>query len=119
MIFKQKQNTASKLATIKPTLSASDAVALIVGLVINAGIFETPSLVAANAENATMAVVFWVLGGRNIINWRFVLRRTNYNLSPFWRKLLLLPASFWRECCLFVCLGADDGNSNWINCTLS
>jgi basic amino acid/polyamine antiporter, APA family len=63
MIFKQKQNTASKLATTKPTLSVSDAVALIVGLVIGAGIFETPSLVAANAENATMAVVFWVLGG--------------------------------------------------------
>lgn len=52
MVFEQKQDTVSKLAATKPTLSVLDTIALIVGLVIGAGIFETPSLVAANAGNA-------------------------------------------------------------------
>jgi amino acid transporter len=44
-------------------LSVSDAIAIIVGIVIGAGIFRTPSLVAANTENATMFLLAWVLGG--------------------------------------------------------
>jgi basic amino acid/polyamine antiporter, APA family len=63
MVFKQKQDTVSKLAATKPTLSVLDTIALIVGLVIGAGIFETPSLVAANAGNATMVLLLCVLGG--------------------------------------------------------
>ncbi|MES1023943.1 amino acid permease [Gloeocapsa sp. BRSZ] len=49
--------------TIKPTLLVWDAVALIVGVVIGAGIFETPSLVAGNASNSTMVMLTWLLGG--------------------------------------------------------
>ncbi|MCC5668707.1 hypothetical protein LC653_33875 [Nostoc sp. CHAB 5784] len=63
MVFEQKQDTVSKLAATKPTLSVLDTIALIVELVIGAGIFETPSLVAANAGNATMVLLFCVLGG--------------------------------------------------------
>ncbi len=47
----------------KPTLAFLDAVAIIVGIVIGAGIFETPSLVAANAGSATLVMVVWFLGG--------------------------------------------------------
>jgi APA family basic amino acid/polyamine antiporter len=47
----------------KPPLSMVDGVALIVGLVIKAGIFETPSLVAANTGNATSALALWLVGG--------------------------------------------------------
>ncbi|PPS44321.1 APC family permease [Chroococcidiopsis sp. TS-821] len=49
--------------TIKPTLLVWDAVALIVGVVIGAGIFETPALVAGNATNSTMVLLTWLLGG--------------------------------------------------------
>ncbi|BAY59184.1 putative amino acid transporter (plasmid) [Leptolyngbya boryana NIES-2135] len=52
-----------QMTTLKPTLSLLDAIALIVGLVIGAGIFETPALVAANAGSATVALLTWVLGG--------------------------------------------------------
>lgn len=45
------------------TLSSVDAVAIIVGVVIGAGIFKTPSLVAASAGSAHAVVLFWLLGG--------------------------------------------------------
>lgn len=44
-------------------LSLIDAVAIIVGIVIGAGIFRTPSLVAANTSSETMFLLAWVLGG--------------------------------------------------------
>ena len=47
----------------KPQLSLSDAIAIIVGIVIGAGIFRTPSLVAANTSNDTLFLLAWVLGG--------------------------------------------------------
>ena len=47
----------------KPALSTSDAIAVIVGIVIGAGIFRTPSLVAANTDSGFMFLMTWVLGG--------------------------------------------------------
>jgi APA family basic amino acid/polyamine antiporter len=44
-------------------LSVIDAVAISVGIVIGAGIFRTPSLVAANTSSETMFLLAWVLGG--------------------------------------------------------
>ncbi|HEX6732120.1 MAG TPA: amino acid permease [Pyrinomonadaceae bacterium] len=46
-----------------PTLSVKDAVGIIVGIVVGAGIFRTPSLVAANVTNETSALLLWVAGG--------------------------------------------------------
>lgn len=46
-----------------PKLSLIDAVAIIVGLVIGAGIFRTPSLVAGNTEGDGMFLLAWVIGG--------------------------------------------------------
>jgi amino acid transporter len=46
-----------------PTLRVVDAIALIVGTVVGAGIFRTPSLVAANAGSEGMALAAWVAGG--------------------------------------------------------
>ena len=53
----------SNAASPKPTLAFVDAIALIVGIVIGAGIFETPALVAANAGSAGFALLLWLLGG--------------------------------------------------------
>jgi basic amino acid/polyamine antiporter, APA family len=52
-------------ATTSPRrlLSVTDAVALIVGGVIGAGIFKTPSLVAANAGSVGLFLFAWILGG--------------------------------------------------------
>ncbi len=47
----------------KQQLSLADAIAIIVGIVIGAGIFRTPSLVAANTSNDTMFLLAWILGG--------------------------------------------------------
>jgi len=44
-------------------LSIIDAVAIIVGIVIGAGIFRTPSLVAANTSTEAMFLFAWLLGG--------------------------------------------------------
>jgi amino acid transporter len=47
----------------KPALSLIDAIGLVVGVVIGAGIFETPALVASNLGNDFTIILFWILGG--------------------------------------------------------
>jgi APA family basic amino acid/polyamine antiporter len=44
-------------------LRTVDAVALIVGIVIGAGIFRTPSLVAGNVDSGWMMLLVWLVGG--------------------------------------------------------
>ena len=50
-------------AAPKPLLKLSDAVALIVGIVIGAGIFETPALVASQAGSDLAVMLLWLAGG--------------------------------------------------------
>ncbi len=47
----------------RPALSVTDAVAVIVGIVVGAGIFRTPSMVAANTDGGGMFLMAWGLGG--------------------------------------------------------
>ena len=46
-----------------PTLTLKDAVAITVGIVVGAGIFRTPSLVAANAGSESTVLLIWLAGG--------------------------------------------------------
>jgi basic amino acid/polyamine antiporter, APA family len=46
-------------ATLRPV----DAVALVIGTVVGAGIFRTPSVVAAHAASETLTVLAWLAGG--------------------------------------------------------
>lgn len=54
---------ATAIAAPQPVLSLFDAVALIVGIVVGAGIFRTPSLVAGNAVSNEAFLAAWALGG--------------------------------------------------------
>ncbi|MGH7277277.1 MAG: APC family permease, partial [Candidatus Rokuibacteriota bacterium] len=47
----------------RPTLHVAEAMALIVGTVVGAGIFRTPSLVAGNAASESAMLFAWVAGG--------------------------------------------------------
>jgi amino acid transporter len=47
----------------KPLLSVSDGIVLICGMVIGAGIFKAPSIVAANTSSGTEFFLAWILGG--------------------------------------------------------
>lgn len=47
----------------KPLIRIVDAVAIIVGIVVGAGIFRTPSLVAANTGSPALFLGVWLLGG--------------------------------------------------------
>ncbi|MEX2223239.1 MAG: amino acid permease [Candidatus Rokuibacteriota bacterium] len=49
--------------TVRSTLRVIDVVAIIVGTVVGAGIFRTPSLVAANAPSETVVLAAWAAGG--------------------------------------------------------
>jgi APA family basic amino acid/polyamine antiporter len=51
------------VAAPRPVLSVMDAVALILGVVIGAGVFKTPALVAANAGGEGLFLLAWILGG--------------------------------------------------------
>ena len=54
---------ASDMSAPQPMLRFTDVVALIVGIVVGAGVFRTPSFVAANVDNANAALLAWVLSG--------------------------------------------------------
>jgi len=58
-----KSIAAGEAARPVPTLSLADAVAIIVGIVIGAGVFRTPSLVAANAPSESAVLLIWLAGG--------------------------------------------------------
>jgi basic amino acid/polyamine antiporter, APA family len=45
------------------TLSVADAMFVVVGIVVGAGIFKTPSLVAANSGSDAAFLLMWVAGG--------------------------------------------------------
>ncbi|HVF29249.1 MAG TPA: amino acid permease [Pyrinomonadaceae bacterium] len=47
----------------RPALRFVDAVAITVGIVVGAGIFRTPSLVAANAASEATVMLAWAVGG--------------------------------------------------------
>ncbi|HKO63375.1 MAG TPA: amino acid permease [Pyrinomonadaceae bacterium] len=52
-----------KFAEPVPTLALRDAVGLIVGIVVGAGIFRTPPSVAANVGSEVSFLLLWVAGG--------------------------------------------------------
>ncbi|MGV3686501.1 MAG: APC family permease [Daejeonella sp.] len=54
---------ARNLITPAKNISSTDAVFIIVGIVIGAGIFRAPSLVAANTGSDVTFFLAWVLGG--------------------------------------------------------
>jgi APA family basic amino acid/polyamine antiporter len=54
-----KQETTSP----KPSLGTEDAIAIIVGIVIGAGIFRSPSLVASSVDTESLLLTAWFLGG--------------------------------------------------------
>lgn len=47
----------------KPTLRLIDAIVLIIGIVVGAGIFRTPSVVASNAPSESWFLGVWIFGG--------------------------------------------------------
>lgn len=58
-----EQNKTCPLAAPKPALRLIDAIVLIIGIVIGAGIFRTPSVVAANSPDWFWFLGVWVMGG--------------------------------------------------------
>ncbi|MFZ5718734.1 MAG: APC family permease [Pseudomonadota bacterium] len=48
---------------VRPTLGVRDAVAITIGIVIGAGIFRTPSLVAGAAASEAAVLLAWAAGG--------------------------------------------------------
>ena len=50
-------------AAPRPTLGLFDAVTMIVGLIIGAGVFGTPSIVAGASGSETLLIAMWVAGG--------------------------------------------------------
>jgi basic amino acid/polyamine antiporter, APA family len=57
------QHEPSRDAAPKPVLGLGDATAIIVGLIIGAGIFGTPSIVAGAVQSPGLMVAAWVAGG--------------------------------------------------------
>src|SRR5213593_2847973 len=48
---------------LQRTLKTADGLAMVVGIVVGAGIFRTPGLVAAQLGRPVLTFVAWVLGG--------------------------------------------------------
>ncbi len=58
-----KEERAADKNSPKPVLRMVDAIVIIVGIVVGAGIFRTPSLVAANTGSWELFLSVWLLGG--------------------------------------------------------
>ncbi|MBW4526476.1 MAG: amino acid permease [Phormidium tanganyikae FI6-MK23] len=56
-------SASEQSASPKTALTLMDAVALIVGIVIGAGIFETPALVASTTGTNSTVLLAWIIGG--------------------------------------------------------
>ncbi|MES2562045.1 MAG: amino acid permease [Pseudomonadota bacterium] len=54
---------AAQSGVPKQTLSLFDAITMIVGLIVGAGIFGTPSIVAGAVESERMLFTLWIVGG--------------------------------------------------------
>ena len=54
---------ADPAGTPQPLLTLPDVVAIVVGLVVGAGIFKAPAMVAANVGSETALLLTWLLGG--------------------------------------------------------
>src|SRR5688500_1928317 len=50
-------------AVPRPRFGSREAAAMIVGIVVGAGIYRTPSIVAANASSEAAVLLAWLLGG--------------------------------------------------------
>jgi basic amino acid/polyamine antiporter, APA family len=50
-------------AAPRPTLGLFDAVAIVVGIVVGAGIFRAPSIVAGSVSTETVFIALWIAGG--------------------------------------------------------
>lgn len=59
----ESRDAAAGAAQPRASLSVFDAVAMIVGIVIGAGIFRAPSIVAGNVSGETMLFLLWLGGG--------------------------------------------------------
>ncbi len=59
----RREHTTQMAAQPEPVLNLRDAIGLIVGIVVGAGIFKAPSVVAANAGGAWAMLAAWLLGG--------------------------------------------------------
>jgi amino acid transporter len=57
------KNNNKEIDTPRRLLSLGDVMAIIVGIVVGAGIFKTPSLVAANSGSESAMLLAWLLGG--------------------------------------------------------
>lgn len=57
------RSTFAELSEPRKVLGLTDAIALIVGIVVGAGIFRTPSVVAANAGSSESFMLAWAAGG--------------------------------------------------------
>ena len=56
-------NKTSEAAAPRPVLGLGDAVAMIVGLIVGAGIFGTSSIVAGAIQSETWLIGVWIIGG--------------------------------------------------------
>ncbi len=105
--------------TLKPTLSLFDMIAMIVGLVIGVGIFETPSFVAANAASVDIVLLSWGLGGVMSLIGALCYAELATTYPHPGGELLLSQTSVWQRDRISICLDSHERDSNWLNCTLS
>jgi amino acid transporter len=55
--------SAAGVAAPRPSIGLGDAIGIIVGIIIGAGIFKTPALIAANVDGTATLVLAWIAGG--------------------------------------------------------
>ena len=99
----------------RPLLRSRDAVAIVVGIVIGAGIFRTPPLVASVTGDPGWTIVAWIAGGVISLVGALCYAELASDLSACGRRLPLPHARLRTQCELSVCMGARDGDQHGLD----
>jgi len=100
----------------KQALGASTAIAIIVGIVIGAGIFKTPSMVAGLTGDAGWMMMAWVLGAVISVAGAPLLCGALHPLCPRRGRLSFSRSCLRQAFIVFVRMGQSDGDQYRIDC---
>jgi len=99
----------------KQQLSTFSAIAIIVGIVIGAGIFKTPSMVAGVTGDAGWLIVAWVLGGVISMAGALCYAELATTYPHAGGDYHFLARAFGKPASFFVCLGEGNRDQHGVD----
>jgi len=105
-------------AAPKSSLRLLDVIVLILGIVIGAGIFRTPQVVAINSPNEFWFLGIWVVGGLLSLIGALCYAELSAAFPSTGGDYHFLKMAFGKRFSFLLCLGTHHGNPNRFYCLI-